>query len=120
MSEPTRTIKPDLPAPDQGDLAGPHPPTKTEKEQDLEFLQRCFREALSGEIENWPVETFKQYFATLSRFADLFGFNKQMPDPKLSYGERLAGMAILELSKKISASAKGRSMIDQLTTGLKH
>ena len=117
MSEPTRTIKPDLPAPDQGDLAGPHPPTKTEKEQDLEFLQRCFREALSGEIENWPVETFKQYFATLKRFADLLEFHGQMPAPNLSYGERLAGMAIMELSKKISASCKGRHLMDKLQDG---
>ena len=118
MSEPTRTIQPDQ-APDQGDLAGPHPPTKTEKEQDLEFLQRCFREALSGEIENWPVETFQEYRATLSRFADLLEFHGQMPALKLSYGERLAGMAILELSKKISASEKFRDAMSQLA-GRKH
>ena len=113
-------IKPDQ-APYQDESAGPHPPAKTEKHEDLDFLQRCFKDALCGAIENWPVETFKQYFATLSRFADLFGFNEQMPDPKLSYGERLASMAILELSRKISASGKSRNIsIDQLTTGLKH
>ena len=43
-------IKPDLPAPDQDDLAGPHPPTKTEKEKDLDFLRRCFKDALSGDL----------------------------------------------------------------------
>ena len=114
-------IQPDqAPAQDQDESVGPLPPAKAEREPDLVFLQRCFKDALCGEIENWPVETFKQYFATLSRFADLFGFNGQMPAPKLSYGERLAGMAILELSKKISASGKGRSMMAQLITGLTH
>ena len=113
-------IKPDLPAPDQGDLAVPHPPTKTEKEQDLEFLQRCFKDALCGEIENWPVENFREYFATLKRFADLLGLLSPMPAPKLSYGERLAGMALMELSKKISASCKGRHLMDKLLIGSKH
>ena len=109
MSEPTRTIKPDLPAPDQGDLAGPHPPTKTEKEQDLDFLQRCFKEALSGELENWPVETFQEYRVTLSRLDDLL--DAVTP----TYGECIARMAILELSRKISASAKARNILDHLT-----
>ena len=110
-------IKPDLPAPGQGDLAGPHPLVKTEKEQDLDFLQRCFKDALCGELENWPVETFRDYRATLSRFADLLEFHGQMPAPKLSYGERLASMAIMELSRKISASWKGRHMMNKLQDG---
>ena len=111
-------IKPDqAPTQDQDESAGPHPLVKTEKEQDLEFLQRCFKDAMSSEIENWPVETFKQYFATLKRFADLLEFHGQMPAPKLSYGELLAGMAIMELSKKISASCKGRHLMDKLQDG---
>ena len=108
-------IKPDLPAPDRGDLAVPHPLVKTE--QDLDFLQRCFKDALCGEIESWPVETFRQYFATLKRFADLLGLHSPIPAPKLSYGERLASMAIMELSKKISASWKGRHMMNKLQDG---
>ena len=111
-------IEPDKP-PTEDESVGPHPTAKPESEQDLVFLQRCFKDAMCGELENWPVATFREYRATLSRLADLFGFNEQMPDPKLSYGERLASMAILELSKKISASGKGRKM-DQLVTGLTH
>ena len=109
-------IKPDQ-APDQDESAGQHPLVKTEKEQDLEFLQRCFKDALCGEIENWPVETFREYRATLSRLADLLGLLSPMPAPKLSYGERLAGMALMELSKKISASCKGRHLMDKLQDG---
>ena len=111
-------IKPDL-APDQDEPVGPHPPDKTQGHRDLDFLQRCFKDALCGEIENWPVETFREYRATLSRLDDLLGLNGSMPALKLTYGERFAGMAILELSRKISASWKGRNVMDQLT-GLKH
>ena len=103
-------IKPDQ-APDES--AGPHPPAKAEREQDLVFLQRCFKETLSGEIENWPVEVFREYNQTLSRLAAL------LETPALTYVERIAGAAIVEISKKISASWKGRKM-DQLVTGRKH
>ena len=107
-------IKPDRPL-EQAESVVPHPPAKTEKHEDLDFLQRCFKDALCGELENWPVETFREYRATLSRLADLLGLLSPM-----TYGEKLAAAAILELSRKISASAKGRSMMAQLTTGLKH
>ena len=111
-------IKPDQ-APYQDESVGPHPPAKAEREQDLDFLQRCFKAALTGELENWPVETFRLYFPTLRRFTDLLGLHGPPRALNLSYGERVAVMAILELSRKISASGKGRKM-DQLVTGLKH
>ena len=111
-------IKPDRP-PEQDESMSPHPPAKAEREPDLVFLQRCFKDALCGEIENWPVETFREYRATLSRLADLLGLLSPMPAPKLSYGERLAGMALMELSKKISASGKARNIMHQIT-GRKH
>ena len=111
-------IEPDKPPTDVESVVS-HPPVKTQAHDDLVFLQRCFNETLSGELENWPVETFKQYFATLSRFTGLLGFHGPMSALKLTYGERVASMAILELSKKISASGKGRNIMDQLT-GLKH
>ena len=105
-------IEPDKP-PTEDESVGPHPLAKPEREQDLVFLQRCFKEALCGEIENWPVETFREYNQTLSRLAAL------LETPALTYVERVAVIAILELSRKISASGKGRKM-DQLVTGLKH
>ena len=106
-------IEPDQP-PEQDKSAGP--PAKHEREQDLDFLQRCFRETLSGEFENWPVETFRLYFAAMKRFAEQVGIDGLMPAPKLTYGERFATAAIVELSKKISASWKGRHMLDKLLT----
>ena len=112
-------IEPDKP-PTEDESAGPHPPTKTEREQDLDFLQRCFKETLSGEIENWPVEVFRLYFAAMNRFAERVGINGPMPALKLTYGERFATAAIVELSKKISASWKGRHMMDKILTGRKH
>ena len=105
-------IEPDKP-PYQDESVGQHPPAKAERQEDLDFLQRCFKEALSGELENWPVDSFREYQATLSRLAAL------LETPALTYVERLARMAILELSRKISASWKGRNVMDQLT-GLKH
>ena len=111
-------IEPDKP-PTEDESVCPHPLAKAEREQDLVFLQRCFKEALCGELENWPAETFRLYFVTLRRFTDLLGLNGPPRALNLSYGERIAGMAIVELSKKISASGKGRKM-DQLVTGLKH
>ena len=108
-------IKPDMP-PDLDVSVGPHPPVKAEREQDLVFLQRCFKEALCGELENWPVETFREYRAHLSRLADLLGLHGQMTVPKLSYGECIARMAILELSRKISASGKARDLMHQITS----
>ena len=74
---------------------------------------------MTGEIENWSHETSREYFATLSRLVDLLGLHGPMPDAKLSYGERLAATAIVELSRKISASGKTRNILHQLT-GLKH
>ena len=105
-------IEPDKP-PDQDESVGPHPPAKAEREQDLVFLQHCFKEALTGGLESWRVETFREYGATLSRFTDL------LESLTPTYGECIARIAILELSRKISASGKGRKM-DQLVTGLKH
>ena len=105
-------IEPDKP-PTEDESAGPHPPTKTEKHEDLDFLQRCFKDAMCGELENWPVETFREYRATLSRLHDL------LESLTPTYGECIARMAILELSRKISASGKARNILDQLT-GLKH
>ena len=112
-------IEPDKP-PTEDVSVSPHPPAKTEKHEDLDFLQRCFRETLSGELENWPVETFRLYFAAMNRFADLLGLKGPMPALKLTYGERFASAAILELSKKISASWKVSHMMDKILTGRKH
>ena len=56
-------IEPDQ-APAEDESVGPHPPAKAEREQDLVFLQRCFKDSMCGEIENWPIETFRQYNAT--------------------------------------------------------
>ena len=107
-------IQPDqAPAQDQDESAGPLPPDKTQRHRDLDFLQHCFKEALSGELENWPVETFREYRATLSRLAAL------LETPALTYVERIARTAILELSRKISASAKARNIMHQIT-GRKH
>ena len=105
-------IKPDMP-PDLDVSVGPHPPAKAEREQDLVFLQSCFRDSMTGEIENWPVETFRAYRATLSRLDDL------LESLKPTYGECIARMAILELSQKISASGKARNILHQIT-GRKH
>ncbi len=105
-------IEPDKP-PTEDVSAGPHPTAKAEMEQDLVFLQRCFREALSGELENWPWEMSLEYRAILSRLADL------LESQKPTYGERLAATAILELSQKISASGKARNILHQIT-GRKH
>ena len=104
-------IKPDQ-APDQDESVVPQPPAKTEREQDLDFLQRCFKEALCGELENWPVETFREYRVTLSRWrlADL------LESLKPTYGECIARMAILELSQKISASGKARNILHQISS----
>ena len=102
-------IQPDQ-APDQDEPVGQHPPDKTQGHQDLDFLQRCFRDSMCGELENWPVDSFREFNQTLSRLAAL------LETPALTYVERLASMAILELSRKISASAKGRNIIDQLIT----
>ena len=104
-------IKPDLPR-TEDESVGPHPPAKAEREQDLDFLQRCFKEALCGELENWPVETFREYRVTLSRWrlADL------LESLKPTYGECIARMAILELSRKISASAKARNLLHQISS----
>ena len=102
-------IKPDL-APDQDEPVGPLPPDKTQRHQDLDFLQRCFKEALSGELENWPVETFREYRATLSRLHDL------LESVTPTYGECIARMAIVELSRKISASGKARNIMHQITS----
>ena len=111
-------IKPDQ-APDQDESVGAHSPVKTEREQDLVFLQRCFKDSMTGEIENWSHETSRQYFATLSRLVDLLGLHGPTSDAKLSYGERLAATAIVELSRKISASGKARNLMHQIT-GRKH
>ena len=104
-------IKPDKP-PAEDESVGPLPPDKTQRHRDLDFLQRCFKEALSGELENWPVETFQEYRVTLSRLrlADL------LESLKPTYGECIARMAILELSRKISASAKARNIMHQITS----
>ena len=102
-------IKPDQ-APYQDESISPHPPAKTEREQDLVFLQRCFKDALCGEIENWPVATFREYRATLSRLHDL------LESLKPTYGECIARMAILELSQKISASGKARNILHQISS----
>ena len=101
-------IEPDRP-PEQDESAGPQP-AKTEKHEDLDFLQRCFKDAMSGELENWPVETFREYRATLSRLHDL------LESLTPTYGECIARMAILELSRKISASAKARNIMHQITS----
>ena len=105
-------IKPDQ-APDQDESVGAHSPVKTEREQDLVFLQRCFNETLSGELESWPVNSFRQFNQTLIRLDDL------LESLKPTYGECIARMAILELSRKISASAKARDLMHQIT-GRKH
>ena len=105
-------IEPDKPPTDVESVV-PLPPDKTQAHDDLVFLQRCFNETLSGELENWPVETFRAYRATLSRLHNLL----EAVTP--TYGECIARTAILELSRKISASWKGRNVMDQLT-GLKH
>ena len=88
-------IEPDKP-PYQDELVGPPPPAKAEMEQDLVFLQSCFRDSMTGEIENWPVETFRQFNQTLSRLDDL------LESLKPTYGECIARIAILELSQKSS------------------
>ena len=111
-------IEPDKP-PAEDVSVGAHSPAKTEREQDLVFLQSCFRDSMTGEIENWPVETFRAYRATLSRLDDLLGLNGSMPALKLTYGERLASAAIVELSRKISASGKFRNVMHQIS-GRKH
>ena len=105
-------IKPDKP-PAEDESVGPLPPDKTQRHRDLDFLQRCFKEALSGDLENWPVETFREYRATLNRLHDL------LESVTPTYGEIAARAAILELSRKISASGKARNILVQLT-GLKH
>ena len=105
-------IKPDQ-APYHDESAVPHPPDKTQGHQDLVFLQRCFEDSMSGELENWPVETFREYRATLSRLHDL------LESLTPTYDECIARIAILELSRKISASGKARNILVQLT-GLKH
>ncbi len=107
-------IKPDqAPTQDQDESVGPLPPAKAEREPDLVFLQRCFKDALGGELENWPVETFREYRATLSRLHDL------LESLTPTYGECISRMAILELSRKISASGKARNIMHQIT-GRKH
>ena len=111
-------IEPDKP-PYQDELVGPPPPAKAEMEQDLVFLQSCFRDSMTGEIENWPVEVFREYFAAMKRFAEQVGIDGPMSALKLTYGERLAATAIVELSKKISASGKARNLMHQIT-GRKH
>ena len=110
-------IKPDLP-PTEAESVVSHPPAKTEREQDLDFLQCCFKDVLCGDLD-WPAETFNQYFAAIERFSGLLGLNGPMSALKLTYGERLAGAAILELSRKISASGKARKIMHQIT-GRKH
>ena len=105
-------IKPDMP-PDLDVSVGPHPPAKAEKHEDLDFLQRCFEDSMSGAIENWPVETFREYRATLSRLHDL------LESLTPTYGECISRMAILELSRKISASAKFRNVMHKIS-GRKH
>ena len=105
-------IEPDKPPTDVESVVS-HPPVKTQAHDDLVFLQRCFKDALCGEIENWPVATFREYRATLSRLHDL------LESLKPTYGECIASMAILELSRKISASGKARNIMHQIT-GRKH
>ena len=113
-------IEPDKPPTDVESVAS-HPPVKTQAHDDFVFLQRCFKDALCGEIENWPVETFRLYFVTMRRFNDLLGLGLDVPTSslKLTYGERFARIAILELSRKISASGKARDLMHQIT-GRKH
>ncbi len=105
-------IEPDKPPAEDLSVV-PLPPDKTQRRRDLDFLQRGFKEALSGELENWPVETIRGYRATLSRLADL------LESVTPTYGECIARMAIVELSRKISASGKARNILHQIT-GRKH
>ena len=105
-------IEPDKPPAEDLSVV-PLPPDKTQGHQDLDFLQRCFRDSMCGEIENWPGERFREYQATLSRLAAL------LETPALTYVERIARMAILELSQKISASAKFRNVMHKIS-GRKH
>ena len=105
-------IEPDKPPTDVESVVS-HPPVKTQAHDDLVFLQRCFNETLSGELENWPVDSFREYRATLSRLHDL------LESLTPTYGERISRMAILELSRKISASGKARNIMHQIT-GRKH
>ena len=102
-------IEPDKPPTDVESVVS-HPPVKTQAHDDLVFLQRCFNETLSGELENWPVDSFREYRATLSRLHDL------LESLTPTYGECIARMAILELSRKISASAKARNIMHQITS----
>ena len=101
-------IEPDKPPTDVESVVS-HPPAATETHEDLVFLQRCFEDSMSGELENWPVETFREYRATLSRLHDL------LESLTPTYGECIARMAILELSRKISASGKARNLMHQIT-----
>ena len=109
LSQSKRTIQPDQ-APYHDESVVPYPPVKNRGQEDLEFLQRCFRDALCGELENWPAETFQLYRATLSRLHDL------LESATPTYGECIARMAILELSRKISASAKARNLLHQISS----
>ena len=102
-------IKPDQPIEDES--AALHSPAKIEMEQDLVFLPRCFNDSMTGELENFAVE--REYQATLSRLAAL------LETPALTYVERIAAMAIVELSRKISASGKFRNVMHQIS-GRKH